>query len=55
MPAFAFFKHAAEVKVEPAAVSLPDLALLTLLGWYLMVLLAEDAGGASAIVVMAGN
>jgi hypothetical protein len=45
---FAFFKHAAEVKVEPGAFAVPDLALLTVLGWYLMLLLSEDAAGAAA-------
>jgi hypothetical protein len=50
-PDFAFFKHAAELVVEPRAVLTPDLSLLTLLGWYLMVLMAEDAGGAAAVMV----
>jgi hypothetical protein len=54
-PDFALFKHAAEVTLEPSAVSVPDLSLLTLLGWYLMVLMSEDAGGAAATVVMAGS
>jgi hypothetical protein len=54
-PEFAFFKLAAEVKVEPGAVSLPDLALLTLLGWYLVVLmLSEDGGGAAAAIIATG-
>jgi hypothetical protein len=47
-PEFAFFKQAAEVKVETRAGSIPDLSLLTLLGWYLMVLMSEDAGAAAA-------
>lgn len=47
-PQFAFFREGAEVKVEPGAVSIPDLSLLTLLGWYLMVLMSEDTGGAAA-------
>jgi hypothetical protein len=51
-PEFAFFKHAAEVRVEPAAVAVPDLSLLALLGWYLMILMSEDAGGAAAAVVV---
>jgi hypothetical protein len=51
-PDFAFFKHAAEVTIEPRAVSNPDLSLLTLLGWYLMVLMAEEAAGAAAVVAV---
>jgi hypothetical protein len=45
---FAFFKQAAEVTFEHRGHSLADLSLLTLLGWYLMVLMAEDAAGAAA-------
>jgi len=52
----AFFKHAAAVKLEPSALSVPDLSLLTVLGWYLMVLMSEDAAGATAgAVVGAGS
>jgi hypothetical protein len=43
-----FFTHAAAVKLEPSALSVPDLSLLTVLGWYLMVLMSEDAAGAAA-------
>jgi hypothetical protein len=50
-PEYAFLKHAAGVKLEPGAASIPDLPLLTLLGWYLMVLMSEDAGAAAAVVV----
>jgi hypothetical protein len=44
-----------EVEVEPAAVALPHLPLLVPLGWYLLVLLAQDtaesmAGTAGGIV-----
>jgi hypothetical protein len=53
-PEFAFFKQAAEVKVEPGAVPVPDLSLLTVLGWYLLILLSEDSGAAAA-GVMAGS
>jgi hypothetical protein len=49
---FAIFKHAAEVTFEPSAFSVLDLSLLTLLGWYLMVLMSEDAAGATAGVVV---
>jgi hypothetical protein len=47
-PEVAVFKQSAEVKVEPGAFSLPDLSLLTVLGWYIMLLLSEDAAGAAA-------
>jgi hypothetical protein len=50
-PDVAFFKQAAEVKVEPGAAALADLPLLTVLGWYLMLLLSEDAAEAAAAVV----
>lgn len=50
-----FFKHAAAVKFEPEAVSVPDLSLLTVLGWYLMLLMSEDGAGAAAGVVAAGS
>jgi hypothetical protein len=53
-PELAYFKHAADVTIEPRAVSNPDLSLLTLLGWYLMVLMAEDSA-AAAVVVAAGS
>jgi hypothetical protein len=49
-PEFAFFKHAAEVTVDPRAAPLPDLSLLALLGWYLMVLMSEDAAAGAAVV-----
>ena len=45
---FAFFKLSAEVNVKPGAVALPDLSLLAVLGWYLMVLLSDDTAGAAA-------
>jgi len=45
---FAFLKLSAEVNVEPVAVALPDLSLLAVLGWYLMVLLSDDTAGAAA-------
>jgi hypothetical protein len=47
-PEVAFIKQAAEVKVEPRAVAVSDLPLLTVLGWYLILLLSEDAAGAAA-------
>lgn len=50
-PEPAFFKQSAEVKVELCAVALPELSLLTVLGWYLMLLLSEDSAGAAAGVV----
>ena len=49
-PEFAFFKQAAEVTVDPRAAPLPDLSLLTLLGWYLMVLMSEDAAAGAAVI-----
>lgn len=44
------FKISAEVEVLPAALTLPELPLLVLLGWYLTVMLYNDsAAGAAAI------
>jgi hypothetical protein len=54
-PEFAFLGHAAEVKFGPRAASVPDLSLLTLLGWYLMVLMSQDTGGAAAGVLATGS
>jgi hypothetical protein len=50
-PEVAFFKQAAEGKVEPGAAALADLPLLRVLGWYLILLLSEDAAEAAAVVV----
>jgi hypothetical protein len=47
-PSFASRRLAAEVEIEPAAVSLPDLELVVLLGWYLLVLMSDEAGGGPA-------
>ena len=41
-------KRSAAVKLEPAALPLHDLPLLVCLGWYLMVLMADDAGAVAA-------
>ena len=38
------------VEVEPAAATLPELALLVPLGWYLLLLLAQDTAAAAASV-----
>ncbi len=42
----------ARVEVEPAAVALPELALLVSLGWYLLVLLARESDEAAAIAAI---
>lgn len=44
------FKSVALVDVAPGAQRLPDLSLLVLLGWYLMVLFAQDMAVATAAV-----
>ena len=43
----------ARVEVEPAAVALPELALLVALGWYLLVLLARESDEAPVIGAIA--
>ncbi len=46
------FKTQARVEIQPAAQGIPDLALLAILGWYLIVLKQqEDAGAAAAVAV----
>jgi len=47
-PRFALMKHGADVRVEAAAISNPDLSLLTSLGWYLLLLTSHDVGGVVA-------
>ena len=47
-PDFSLLKHAATVKVEPEALRLEDLSLLTALGWYVMLLLSEESAGVTA-------
>jgi hypothetical protein len=41
---------AGEVNVQPSAIALPDLDLLLLLGWYLIVMIMDD----SAVIATAG-
>jgi len=43
-----FLKRAASVRLAPGATDSPDLPLLVCLGWYLMVLMADDAGAVAA-------
>jgi hypothetical protein len=54
-PKFALAGHAAEVTIEPAAASNPDLSLLLSLAWYLVVLMSQDAGGATAAAAAAAS
>ena len=45
------------VEIQPEAVRIPDLPLLVLLGWYLILLYAEDAAsatGASSVAAVSG-
>jgi hypothetical protein len=41
-------KASAKLEIDPADTSLPDLPLLVVLGWYLIILTAEDA---AAVIV----
>jgi hypothetical protein len=52
-PKFALAGPAADVTIEPAAASIPDLPLLITLAWYLVVLMSQDAGGATAAAAAA--
>jgi len=38
-----FFKASAQLECDPASAALPELPLLAVLGWYLIILAAEDA------------
>ena len=40
------------VEISPAAANLPDLALLVLLAWYLILLYAEDSTAASTAAIV---
>lgn len=44
-----FFKQSAEVEIDPAAASLPELPLLILFGWYLIIMLHRDSAAVAAI------
>jgi len=48
---FDFFKFRAATKISPAAIVIPELPLLALLGCYTMILKADDAATASAASV----
>jgi hypothetical protein len=46
------FKSGADVEITPAAGGFPELSLLAVLGWYMIVLGAQDSAvGSSAVVV----
>ena len=47
-----FFKASAQLEFEPSSAALPDFPLLVALGWYLMILAADDA--AAVIATSAG-
>ena len=47
--------RSARVEVDPAAVTLPELALLVSLGWYLLVLLARESDEAAVIGAIAAT
>jgi hypothetical protein len=44
------FRDSARVEVLPPARTLPELPLLVLFGWYLVLMLSSDAGGAAAVI-----
>jgi hypothetical protein len=53
-----FLKSAADVEITPDAAGFPELSLLVVLGWYLLVLLGRDsdaAGGTAAVVATSGG
>ena len=50
-----FVKAKGVVEVQPAAAGRPDVALLSLLGWYLILLHADDAAVASSAASVAAT
>ena len=42
-----FFKHSAEVEIQPQVAALEELPLLVLFGWYLVLMLHRDTAAAS--------
>lgn len=44
------FKVQARVEIQPAALLMPDMTLLVVLGWYLMILQADDSAATTAAV-----
>ncbi|HEY2930218.1 MAG TPA: hypothetical protein VGK99_00600 [Acidobacteriota bacterium] len=50
-PQFGFLKQAAGISLQEEAISLPDLYLLLILGWYLMILTSDDAAAATVAAV----
>jgi hypothetical protein len=49
------FKSGAELEIMPAAAGLPELSLLAVLGWYLIVLGARDSAVSSSGAVIAAT
>ena len=47
---FTLTKMEGRVQIEPAAGSIPQLSLLAILGWYLIVLMAEDSATSVAVI-----
>jgi hypothetical protein len=44
-----FLHMSAYVDIQPAAALIPELPWMALLGWYLVILLQQDAAAASAV------
>ena len=42
------------VEIQPGSARLPDTPLLVLLGWYLILLHADDANAAAAVAATSG-
>lgn len=53
-PCDSLLKRAAAVKGTPAGLAMAELSLLVLLGWYLMLLEADDGGAVAASVACIG-
>lgn len=49
-----FFKASAQLEFEPSSAALPEFPLLAALGWYLMILAADDAAAVAAASTVVG-
>ena len=54
-PHSSFLKQTAAVKVAPEGLRIPELSMLVLLGWYLMVLRSDDDVAAAAAVICSSS
>jgi hypothetical protein len=47
-----FIRQSAQVEVEPTALRLPDLPMLVMLGWYLIILMYQDSAVVASVAAV---